>query len=149
MLPFSSCTSALAHAFAFLYQLPAMRALSRLVVTALIVFTLIWLKGQFDKLRRSILELDRLSQSGGFLSHSGNGLSSVKGGASTAHNESNSEKDDPFMAVMHAISNSLISGTIDDLATPKSAYRDGRHKVVVVAKLMEENTEWVPLLLPK
>lgn len=116
----------------------AMRALSRILIGGLILTTLVWLRGQFVKLHQSILEIDRLSQDGGLWSHthsnSGNGSTSA---------------EDPLRAVMNAISNSFINGTIEKLATPKSGLRDTRSKVVVVAKTAKEKTQWVSSMLPK
>ncbi|THZ24399.1 hypothetical protein D6C91_03311 [Aureobasidium pullulans] len=117
----------------------AMRALSRIIITGLILATLLWLRGQFFKLHQSILALDRLSQDGGLLSnhvHSNN------------TNASSTAVEDPFRAVMHAISNTLLNGTIENLATPKSGLRDTRTKVVVVAKTAKEHTQWVARMLP-
>lgn len=118
----------------------AMRALSRIIIAGLILATLLWLRGQFSKLHQSILALDRLSQDGGLLSnhvHSNN------------TNASSTAVEDPFRAVMHAISNTLLNGTIENLATPKSGLRDTRTKVVVVAKTAKEHTQWVARMLPK
>lgn len=100
--------------------------------------TLIWLRGQFVKLHQSILEIDRLSQDGGLWSHThaNNGNGSIS-------------TEDPLRAVMNAISNSFINGTIEKLATPKSGLRDTRSKVVVVAKTAKEKTQWVSSMLPK
>lgn len=100
--------------------------------------TLVWLRNQFVKLHQSILELDRLSQDGGLWSH--RHPDSVNGTTST---------EDPLRAVMNAISNSFINGTIEKLATPKSGLRDTRSKVVVVAKTAKEKTQWVSSMLPK
>ena len=117
----------------------AMRALSRILVGGLILASLVWLKGQFVKLHQSILELDRLSQDGGLLSHI----------HSNDSNSSNNEAEDPLRAVMNAINHSFLNGTIEKLATPKSGLRDTRSKVVVVAKTAKEKTSWVSKMLPK
>ena len=116
-----------------------MRALSRILVGGLILATLVWLKGQFVKLHQSILELDRLSQDGGLLSH-------IHPGGS---NGSNNSVEDPLRAVMNAINHSFLNGTIEKLATPKSGLRDTRSKVVVVVKTAKERTQWVKSMLPK
>ncbi|KAG9748579.1 hypothetical protein KCU73_g7052, partial [Aureobasidium melanogenum] len=114
-----------------------MRALSRILIGGLILTTLVWLRGQFVKLHQSILEIDRLSQDGGLWSHT----------HPNSGNESTSAED-PLRAVMNAISNSFINGTIEKLATPKSGLRDTRSKVVVVAKTAKEKTQWVSSMLP-
>ena len=116
-----------------------MRALSRILIGGLILATLVWLRGQFVKLHQSILEIDRLSQDGGLWSHTH--PDSANGSTSTG--------EDPLRAVMNAISNSFINGTIEKLATPKSGLRDTRSKVVVVAKTAKEKTQWVSSMLPK
>ena len=117
----------------------AMRALSRILIGGLILATLVWLRGQFVKLHQSILELDRLSQDGGLLSHI----------HSNSSNESNNAAEDPLRAVMNAINHSFLNGTIEKLATPKSGLRDTRSKVVVVVKTAKEKTQWVQTMLPK
>jgi hypothetical protein len=116
-----------------------MRALSRILIGGLILTTLVWLKGQFVKLHQSILELDRLSQDGGLLSHIHSGSS----------NGSSNTEEDPLTAIMNAINHSFLNGTIEKLATPKSGLRDTRSKVVVVAKTAKEKTNWVSAMLPK
>jgi hypothetical protein len=116
-----------------------MRALSRILIGGLILATLVWLKGQFVKLHQSILELDRLSQDGGLLSHI----------HSNNSNGSDNTVDDSLRAVMNAINHSFLNGTIEKLATPKSGLRDTRSKAVVVAKTAKEKTNWVPVMLPK
>jgi hypothetical protein len=117
----------------------AMRALSRILIGGLILATLVWLKGQFVKLHQSILELDRLSQDGGLLSHI----------HSSSSNGSSYTEEDPLRAIMNAINHSFLNGTIEKLATPKSGLRDTRSKVVVVAKTAKEKTNWVSAMLPK
>ncbi|KAI5272597.1 hypothetical protein E4T47_04179 [Aureobasidium subglaciale] len=114
-----------------------MRALSRMLVAGLIVATLVWLRVQFSKLHQSILALDRLSQEGGLLSSQG-----------LSHAINSSSEMDPLRAVMHAISNSLLNGSIEAIATSKSGLRDSRTKVVVVAKTGREKTQWVSDMLP-
>lgn len=117
-----------------------MRALSRIILGLILLFTLFWLRGQFLKLHHSLVELDKLSQNGGLLSgHTKN----------QSTNASSSAVDDPFRAAMHAIADALVSDNIEDFATAKSALRDIRDKTVVVARTTKENTDWVPLMLPK
>jgi hypothetical protein len=116
-----------------------MRALSRILIGGLILATLVWLRGQFVKLHQSILELDRLAQDGGLLSHI----------HSNSGNGSNDISESTLGAVMNAINHSFLNGTIEKLATPKSGLRDTRSKVVVVAKTAKEKTQWVSIMLPK
>lgn len=120
-----------------------MRALYRVIVTGLILVTLVWLKGQIQRLHHSLLELDRLSKNGGILSSDAFQASRLPA------NESVPAKEDPLTAVLHAISDSLLTDNIDELATPKSALKDTRDKTVVVAKIKGENTEWMVPMLPK
>jgi hypothetical protein len=117
-----------------------MRGLARIILAGLIIATLAWLRAQISKLHRSLLNIDRLAQDGMLFS---NQLDA------DYTNESNSTTEDPFRAVMHAISDSLLSKSIDDLVTSKSALRDTRDKVVVVASTAEDKTKWVTNLLPK
>lgn len=135
----SSNVRHLLHASPHAFDVFAMRALSRILVGGLILATLVWLKGQFVKLHQSILELDRLSQDGGLLSHI----------HSNGSNGSNNSVEDPLRAVMNAINHSFLNGTIEKLATPKSGLRDTRSKVVVVVKTAKERTQWVKSMLPK